>query len=64
MIAIALLVIAGGLYVFATYWRERSVSSEGAARPDRLTTLLTVEATCGMVAAVALPMVHMVVFVS
>lgn len=64
MIAIALLVVACGLYAFATYWRERSVPPDGAARPDRLTTLLAVEATCGTIAAVVLPMVHMVVFVS
>lgn len=64
MIAIALFVIAGILYGFATYWRERSVPTEGTSRPDRLNTLLMVEAICGTIAAVALPMVHMVVFVS
>ena len=64
MIAIALFVIAGALCLFATFWRERSVPKEGAARPDRLTTLLMVEALCGTVAACALPMVYMVVFVS
>lgn len=64
MIALALFVIAGILYVLATYWRERTVPDEGSARPDRVTTLLMLEATCGTIAAVALPIVHMVVYVS
>lgn len=64
MIAIALLVIAGILYAFATYWRERTVPQEGSSHPNRVTTLLMVEATCATIAAVALLVVHMVVFVS
>lgn len=64
MIAIGLFVIAGVLYVLATFWRERTVPDEGLVRPDRVTTLLMVEATCGAVAAVALPVVHMVVYVA
>ena len=64
MIAVALFLIAAALYALATYWRERTVSDQGSARPDGVTTLLAVEATCGTVAAVALPAVHMVVFVA
>lgn len=64
MIGIGLFVVAALLYAVATYWRERSVPDEGVARPVRVVTLLNVEATCGTVAAVALPAVHMVVVVS
>jgi|KBSSwiStaDraftv2_1062776.scaffolds.fasta_scaffold63766_2 hypothetical protein len=64
MISVYLFGIAGVLYFFATYWREHSVPKEGTTRPNRLTSLLMAEAICGTVAAVALPMVDMVVLVS
>lgn len=64
MISVALFAISVILYMLATYWRERTISGQGEPRPNRLTSLLMVEAVCGMIASIALPVVHMVVFVS
>ncbi|MEZ0358104.1 hypothetical protein CRM90_19535 [Mycobacterium sp. ENV421] len=64
MIAIALFVVAGVLYVAAGYRRERAVPGDGTRRPDRTTAILMAEAVCVAVAAIAVATVDMVTFVS
>ncbi|WP_156750331.1 hypothetical protein [Mycobacterium sp. 852013-50091_SCH5140682] len=64
MIGAALFVLAGVLYVYTNYRRERTVPDNGASRPDRGTSLLMFETVCCALGAVAVAVVHMMTFVS
>jgi hypothetical protein len=61
---VALFVLAGVLYVYTNYRRERTVPDDGAARPDRGTALLMLETVCCALGAIAVAVVHMMTYVS
>jgi predicted PurR-regulated permease PerM len=64
MIEITLFVGAASMYIFANYWRERTMSRRGASRPRGLSTLLMFNAICLAIGAVVLSVVHMITFIS
>jgi len=64
MIAIALFVVSGVLFVLASHSRERAVPEDGARRPDHTTAFLMLQARCAAAGAIAVSVLHMVTFVS
>lgn len=64
MVAVALLVLSGALFVLTSCRRERAVSPVGTRRPDRTTAILMLQTVCAAAAAIAVAAVYMVTFVS
>jgi hypothetical protein len=60
MIGAMLFVAAGLSYLLANYWREKSVSADGAVRPDRRTAYLMLNTVCLTVAAALVAAVQMI----
>ena len=64
MIAIALFVTSGLLFVLADYRREQEIPEDGARRADHTTAFLRLQALCAAIGAVTVSVVHMITFVS
>ncbi|BBY65364.1 hypothetical protein [Mycolicibacterium helvum] len=64
MIAIALFVTSGVLFLLAAYRREQGIPEAGARRPDHTTAFLRLQALCAAVGAIAVSVVHMITVVS
>jgi hypothetical protein len=64
MVAIALFVLSGVLFLLTGYRRERAVPQDGTLRPDRTSAVLMLQAVCAAIAAIAVATVDMVTSVS